>query len=431
MTNAPATRTRSPWLAPLIWIAAGIAALLVVGVLTAVTWPPHVVLSKPAELWGDGVTSSEGSGDTLTPRDRVFTDMNAAMLAKDRDGFLAHTTGDATAQLGQWWDNTQQIGWDTAAITPWDDTTVLLGAQLAFAAHPERGSGDEDAGLQLIQGFYYSVTWEENLLSSITPYYEPMPWDEGPIHVARAEHVVLFGAADEAALVDATLADAEAGAVRALDFVDSLGTDLPADGFVSAVTDSDERMYRWQYGSGEGWEMEVAGFAMPTSRPARPEPWLDPVIATGDGTSGTVVALGPKSTQGRESIFTHEFLHALHNTAAPRSEQSPTFASAEGFAEWGTSRAGIGETYYTYPEVKEAIASSGAAAFSDEALRAREAWIAYSAAASYYEFVDRNGGNAWRLALDSQSTGEPLPTLSVKQNPALTEAAWQAWVAEQ
>ena len=418
-----------------IWAGAGAIALAIAGAFTAITWPHEVATGAVAEVPGivtaqpPLIPERDASGDD--ERQSIWDGMNQAMLAKDRDAFLSHTTGEATTQLATWWDGTSTIGWDVAAISPWDDYTVILGAQLAFAAHPERGSGADDAGLQLIQGFYYDVEWDGELISSITPYTEPMPWDEGPLYAARSGHVVLFGAADEQALVDANLAQAEASAQMALTEVHKLGGDVPMDGFVAAITDDSSRLSRWQFGAGQQWDMDVAGFAMPTYRPPSSAPWLDPRIATGDASSGTIVAVGPLSADQRSETFTHEFLHALHLTAAPTSESQPSVAVMEGFAEWATADSGAGEFSYLRPDVKDAVARSGTGAFSDDALRASDAWLGYGAAGSVYGFVQASGGDAWRLAVDAQRSGADLFTVAQAQNPALTPDAWQAWVAAQ
>lgn len=415
----------------LAWTLGAVAALIAFAVVMALTWPYPIPLAKAAEYWGDDSHGQSTMPAATDEQAEYWSGINDAMLKKDRERFLSYATGTAVDQLALWWDNTTAIGWDVAAITPWDDTTVLLGAQLAFAAHPERGSGANDSGLELIQGYYYTVTWTDDKISSIVPYDRPAPWDEGPIYVARAAHVVLIGMEDERALVDANLAVVEQGGADALGLIARYVKDLPLDGFVAAVTGSADRMHRWQWGDNPaGWDMEIAGVAMATSRPHQPEPWLDPRIATGDNASGTFLVLGPLSADQRLETATHEFLHAVHRTGAPE-EKDSAFAVPEGFAEWGTMETGASKRYYTYPEVRQAIASQGAGAMSDTALRSKDAWIAYAAAASFYAFVAANGGNPWELASDGRTEGTDLPTAAAKQNPAFTVAAWQAWVASQ
>ncbi|WP_040167686.1 hypothetical protein [Microbacterium gorillae] len=404
------------------WALGVAAALVAVAVTAGVTWPAPVALAEPAP--SPSVSASAISGD----RAAVWDELNTALAEKDRAGFLAHASGAAAQALARWWDGTTAIGWDTAAITPWDDATVVLGAELAFAPSSARGSGTPDAGLDLLQGSYYRVTWDDSgALATFEPYFAPLPWDGGPLHVARAEHVVLFGASDEAALIDAELATAEQSAVLALDELKALGGQVPVTGFLAAITDSTERLTRWHFGDDAEWDMAVAGFAGSAFRPPRDEPWLPARIATGEVSSGTIVCLGPLSRDQRVETFTHEFLHALHYAAVSTGATGAPQAVMEGFAEFATARSGADADRSTDSRVTAAIADRGTAAFSDEALRSTDAWIAYAAAASVYAWVADAGGDPWRLAVTAQSEAQDLMTAAAAQNPALTPAAWQAW----
>lgn len=428
MSQGGASRTRA-----VMWSLIVGVVLVCAGALLATTWPTEVRLGAPAELWDNTVPAPAATADpgVTDARSDTWRSLNDALRDHDRAAFLEHTTGAATAQLAQWWDNTTLIGWEVAAVTPWDDATIVLGAELGFAAHPERGSGSPDGGLHLVHGFFYAVTWQGDLLASVTPLHTPMPWDEGPIQVSRTEHVVVVGDVSEAALVQATAADAELAAQRALDFVAELGGQSPVDGFVLAVTDDPDRLARWQFGNGAGWGIDVSGFAVPTVRPPVAAPWIDPIVATGDTTSAAVVALGPLSASNRVPTAVHEFLHAVHYTAAPRSGSASTLGTEEGFAEWGETVAGGLTPAWTRPEVVAAVRAAGTAAFSDEALRGADAWIAYAAAASFYAFVHASGSDAWQLAITAERTGDPLVDVAQSIDPALTEPAWQSWLAAQ
>lgn len=453
-------RNRAARNAQITIAAFGVFALLLAGIYWAVMWPRVPTSGPAADAQGEYAPWTYDDPVGLE-QDAMWEEMNTALLEKDREKFLSWATGDAVAQLGQWWDNTTAIGWDVAAISPTDygvdeDGTqeVLLGAQFAFAAHPERGSGNSDAALNLIQGFQYDVTFEPTAdegssfddynedgslkedtsempkITSIVPAGDPNPWDEGPIHVAKRDHAVLFGMADESALVDANADAAEESAVIALDTIRAMGGDLPLDGFVSAITDDTARFERWLYGTGTQWDMDVAGFARPTYRPAMPATYLDPSIATGFDTSGTLVVMGPLSGDGRERTFVHEFAHALHHTAAPGAFIDPPAAVMEGFARYFEWTAGMSEPRFTEPRVSDAIAQYGADAFGDEALKSTDASVAYEAAGSYYQFAASKGVSPWELALSARTGfGGLVGYAELHEGVSIPE--WQAWVAAQ
>ncbi|MFG6503015.1 hypothetical protein [Microbacterium sp. P05] len=448
-TPSPA-RNRAARSAQITIAALGVAALVIAGGYAWVTWPrtpdPGPAAAVPGEYvpWNTDRSLSLG-------QDAMWTDMNEAMRTKNRELFLSWAEGDAVDQLGNWWDSTTTIGWDVAAISPRtfaseDDGTVpvMLGAQFAFAAHPERGDGNPDADLNLIQGFEYTVTLSPSLESedpndpyatdrkivSIVPANEPNPWDEGALHVVKRDHVVLFGMADESALVEANADTAEQAAVTALEAIRAMGAQVPQDGFVSAITGDEGRFTRWEYGTGTPWEMDVAGYARPALRPDSPEEWLDPTIATGADTSGTLIVMGPKSDDQREKTFVHEFAHALHFTAAPGTFIDPPAAVMEGFAryvEWST---GLSERGYLDPRIKDVVARNGADAFADEALRSAEANLAYDSAGSYYAFVAANGGSPWDLAVRGRTGFGGLVGFA-EMSDQYSIARWQEWVAAQ
>ncbi|MET3468292.1 hypothetical protein ACI2K6_05555 [Microbacterium sp. NPDC006705] len=446
----PKPRNRAARTMQIVIASLGIGALLMTVAAGVVLWPRTPETGPTADVpvgwapWADN--------DLATPTSATFAEMNAAMRDKDRERFLAHATGDAATQLALWWDNSSKIGWDVAAIAPSDfdvDETgtieVILGAQYAFAAQPQRGDGDRDAGLDLIQGFAYTVTFEPGTvpsrsfdryeqteppepatITSIVPAREPNPWDEGEIYVTKRDHVVLFGMSDEAELVDQNADAAERSAVIALDTIRALGGEPTQDGFVSAITDDDDRFQRWQYGKGTPWDMDVAGYARPTLRPQIAQRFLDPVIATGSDTSGTLIVMGPGSASGREQVFVHEFAHGLHYAAAPGSFIAPPVAVHEGFARFVEWKSGLADPGYLRPEVKAAVAAQGMGAFTDEALRSKDANLAYDAAGSFYAYADAYDGSAWTMAVDSVLGGGFFV-----DSTEFTEADWQAWVASQ
>lgn len=404
------------------WLISGAAVLLAGALTTTLTWPAHVDPGRAAAA--PAVEAADATG-----RDDVWRRANAALTADDREAFLAVAVGDARAELAQWWDSTAALGRTTAVLTPWDDAYVYLGAALDHAPHLARGSGVDDAGLTQLQGSYYDTTWDGDQIATLSPTPSPAPWDETALTAVRADGVTLYAASDEAHLLEADLPIAQDASHRARQVISDLGATPTLDGFLVGLTDDDARMARWQFGDHGGWGMTVAGFALPALRPSTPEPWIPAEVATGDGSSGALLVLGPSSADQRLETYTHEFIHALHYAAAPHSEQPLEIAIDEGFAEWATARTGVTDDLFDDPMVRDAIATRGTAAYSDEAIRSADAWIAYAAAASYFAFVDATGGDAWRLAVDAARSGGTLADAAARLDPAYDAAAWQAWIS--
>lgn len=421
----------------------GVVVLALTGGVGFLVWPRPPASGPSAELpsrftpWFESGSSG--------PNDGLWTAMSQAMRDKDRDAFLSVASGEAVTQLAQWWDNTTAIGWDIATISSSEDVddagriSVLVSVGFPFAAHTARGSGNADAGLRLLQGYRYLVGLgpetssddENRTIVSFTPENGPNAWDEGPIYVAKRDHSVLFGMSDEAELVESTADVAEESAVIALDHLRAMGGQPAQEGFVSGVTGDAERFRRWQYGKDDPWAMDVAGFARQTLRPTLPAPWIDPTIATGVETSGTLVVLGPLSADQRKTTFVHEFAHALHYTAVPGSLFEPALSVVEGFARYFEWSSGVSKRGYLDPRVKELVATKGFDAFSDTALRDKGASLAYDAAGSYYAFVAANGGSAWDLAVTAKQKSLTGLTGAAGTAHDYSVGAWQAWVAAQ
>ena len=374
-------------------------------------------------------------------RDEIWFGMNDALRGGDRAAFLSYAVGDAQDALAHWWDNTEQMGRTTAAITPkWASedgaqATVILGAQLPFAPQTPRGSGDHDAGLTQIQGAYYSVELTgqgaDRRISQITAASSPEPWDQGELHVQRRDNVVLFSQNDESALVDEQIDAAQRGAERALALLDELGGTSPVDGFVIAVTSDADRFRRWQFGEDEPWAMNVSAFARPMVRPDVAQRWLEADVAVGTmRTSGTVIVLGPRGLRNAERNLVHEYAHAMLNAAYPSLRASAPASVTEGFARYLEWYSGMTEPAFTEPAVRSAIANRGAEAFSTSQLRGEKSWIGYAAAGSYYAFVADTGGDVWELALDARSDADGLVGFA-RRHPQFSLTAWQGWIAQQ
>lgn len=438
MDEAPPARRR-PRAKSIIAISTALV-VLASGGWAASQWPAAVASGPSADF---------ASPDPLAPwmpdhipdsaqYPQAWSSMNEALRAQDRDAFLSYAVGDAQDQLALWWDNTEKIGRGTGYIVPAlgadGGEGAFLGAELAFSSRPLRGSGDTDAGYRLTQGFGYDITTtgdgDDMRITTFEPW-RSMPWDEGPLYAVTRDHVVLYGMADEKALVDANVGTAERGAVMAIEAITDLGGSVPMVGFVSGITADQERMDRWQFGDDvPDGDPLIAGYASATSRPAGRSDLFEPDIAVGDNTSGVLVMMGPLSADQRLSTFTHEFAHGLHYAAAPLSSyDQPPVSVYEGFATYIELRTGLTQIEWLQDwRVQDLIATRGAAALDDDSFGDEDAWLSYLAAGSYYLFLAENGGDPWQLALDGADTsGRSL--IEISGDSAFSEARWKAWVA--
>ncbi|MDT0157772.1 hypothetical protein Q9R19_09060 [Microbacterium sp. ARD32] len=435
----PGTSRRPVRPAPII-VALTVLVLVLSGGWAASAWPEQPALG-PAADFASPDPQAAWLPDYVPDSVRypqAWTSMNRALRAKDRDAFLSYAEGQARTQLALWWDNTALIGRGTAYIVPAVGSDggegAFLGAELAFSSRPLRGSGDKDAGYRLTAGFSYDiVTTGEGDAMRITSFepQTPMPWDEGPLHVAKRDHVVLYGMADEKTLVDATVDTAERAAVLAIRTITDLGGAVPMSGFVSGITDHQDRMDRWRFGDDvPAGDPQISGYATATTRPVGRSDLFEADIAVGDATSGVLVMMGPLSADQRLATFTHEFAHGLHYAAAPlTSFDDPPVAVYEGFATYIELRTGLTDVGWLRDRrVRDLIASKGAAALSDTAFDGDDAWLSYVAAGSYYLFAAENGGDPWQLALDGARSWD-RSLIQVMNDPRFSEAAWQAWLA--
>lgn len=433
----PQSRNTKARVAKIIIAGATALALAGIGGATALLLPntPEGEFAElPTEYMYDSLPAADtGLGSLAWAWEAGISE---AMQAGDKEAFLAYSSGAAKEKMSRWWDSTKAIGWDvgfaTAGIGENDQHVLTLGVQLAFSSHPIRGSGSPDSGLMLTQNFPYSLTVEGDdddlTITDWEPLF-PMPWDFGDIYVAKRDHVVLYGLANEAALVDANIDLAEQSAELTLSTLANIGGTSPVDGFVAVITDDEQGFNTWLGKDELDWTMDVAGFARSTQRPDYPSDTIPAGVATGSTSSGSLVAMGPSSADQRQSTFVHEFAHVLHEAAVPYDYwgyQEP--APAEGFARYFENAAGVGRDYFEFQEVGQAIAANGEYAMSEEALRNQDAWIAYAAAGSFYQYVADSGGSAWQLALD-RDNGFSMSQRARLQSTDFSEAGWQAWAA--
>lgn len=165
------------------------------------------------------------------------------------------------------------------------------------------------------------------------------------------------------------------------------------------------------------------------SETARRDGHIDPIVATGNGSSGRTTILGPNSTDIRLATFVHEFAHVLHYTAVPETFAFRNTAGTEGFATYLEIVAGVGEEPLARSDVRETIARDGIEAISTENLRGDQAWVAYLAAASYYQFVAESGGDPWELAIEAKANASRMDVAAKQQDPSFSVEGWQAWAA--
>ena len=424
-----------------------VGAALVLGLTagaTALLAPKPLPVGAASDLPNNGLETWSRSDDRLG-LSQGWKDLNQAMADGDREAFLAFADDGAREGLARWWDGTKAIGWDLGYALPgvrFDDSSdepidqITLGAQLAFSAQADRGSGVQSAGLKLTQTFDYDVVYsvnegEELRSSSITPTAQSrMPWDDGEIYVAKGEHVVLFGLKSEQALIDSTFAEAESSAELALSTVKQMGGDPPVDGFVAAITADPEVFSRW-YGPDQA-VFEVAGVAKTTPMPGADVLQIDSEIATGDGNSGMLVTMGPASADQRKATFVHEFGHVIQQSAVPGESGMQSFRAEkfEGFARFFENNAGVGNGYFGDPRTAENILNLGQGALSEDIFNSDDAHLFYSAAGSYYQFVSDTGGDPWKLALAANSS-DTLIALGESQGAQFGVAQWQDWVRQQ
>ena len=433
------SRNKRPRHVQLIIVCITAVMLVFIAATTALRWPqvePGAAADIPSDWtseWLDGQDRDLGSFTLAWERE-----MNEALQSGDKDAFLANAEGDAKELLGYWWDGTREVGWDYAFVTHGVDSHGVqhlnLGMKLAFTAQPVRSSGSQDAGLVLTQMFSYVLTLQgegdDAIVTGLVPV-QPMPWDQGPIYVQKRENVVLFAQEDERALVDENIDVAQEAAEETFALIERIGGEAATDGFVATITDDQARFDGWQGSYEELANMEVAGFASATSRPAQRTEFMPAEIATGTYSSGSWVAMGPKSAGDRKGIFAHEFAHVLHESALPFNALAPVnLEPVEGFAEYVEELVkGRGE-YQMDARVREFILAHGESAMAHDILRGPDAWLGYAAASSYFHFVEAAGASAWQLAMD-RDEGLLMSQRAKMQGADLGADEWLEWVASQ
>lgn len=412
-----------------------VAALAVVGVSTVMTWPETPVAEAaniPSENFDPWSTNREFNETSFAWE--WEKDMNEGLATGDKELFLANSSGQGREALERWWDGTRAIGWTYAYAYKGGDNTLNLGMQLGFVSHPLMHSGSLDAGLDLTQMFSYTMAFEGEYDDAVIVGLEaenPMPWDEGEVYVAKRDHAVVYGAADERALIDEYADLTEESATLSLETLAAIGGSAPTEGFNVIFTDDAGRFDRWSGLTQSDMEMHVAGVAASTSRPSSLNEFMPPTTAVGPYSSGSWIVMGPLSANGRQAVLVHEMGHVLQEAALPYNGYSYfSPAPVEGFATYFAYAAGVTAPPIERANARGRVLAEGGSAMSDEAVRDADSNSGYGAAGSFFQYVAENGGSAWQLAMD-RDNALSVVFAARQQSTEFSEQGWVDWVARQ
>lgn len=436
--HPPVPRTRHGWL----WAVAIVAAIAVTiggASVTGVAVLTAIAQSSPSgsTATGDGSSTNAGAWD-----DDVTTRLSAAMQKNDRAAFVAAGGGSVATHLAAIWDETKKLGW-TLGVAESTDTTGSV--QLAFnmqlggfhAVAADNGTG---FGGELLATFVYDATitgtGPESKVTALRALSD-MPWDRGEqIAVARGDRVALFADADEAALAEARIPEAEAAAEDVLARPEWTGSTARLDGFVSYVTE-DDGDFRAAYGPDV--DDGVAGFCRFDYRPSRWSAEEVPALASGPYPGGALAVIGPQGLLDEDGyVFAQEFAHYLQNTYAPapfaaEGAKVDDRAFSEGYAEAvAADYADASAELFTTGEVRQTVldgdvaAAVSTAAFDDS----DRVNTAYLTAGSYFYFLDQQHAD-YRALLTADGTTPFITEVDAVMPPGLRIADWRAWMAEQ
>lgn len=396
------------------------------------------------------------------PGKALLDALNDTLMAKDRDGFFSHVSGDAVAPLTLFWDNMDRIGWNGGAFgvegSQIDDVEsgsqfqVVMGASMAFTATVPRGAGTADAGKTMVQGFDYDASTcaapDGTLtLCAFDHYMTVKPWDLGELYVAKAEHVTLAGRPEDATAIDAVLPRAESGAKWALDQYTGAGQTPSVNGFLAFYTPDDATFNQWFEGPVTSLGFEPAGVAIPTVRPYEGSVGLDPMMATGGMTSTSVVKVGrgAYSYDDPATVFAHEFIHVLHYDAAPTdyddwsSFSGDTGATIEGWARFedliqrhpGANLPS--RSTWDGAFIADCVATSftGAPPTEAQLQSTDDSQCAYMLSATIYGYARDAGYDLFDLSKAAKLANTDPISVTAKQDfglPPLTLDGWSQWV---
>ena len=436
--RVPMSRRRRGWLwavAVVVAIAVTVGGATVTGVAVLTAIPQDSPNGSTAT--GDGSSTSADAWD-----DDVPMRLSAAMQENDRAAFVAAGDGGVAKHLAAIWDETKKLGWTLGVAEATDATgsvqlafNMQLGGFHAVAADNGTGFGGE-----LLATFVYDATitgtGPDSKLTALHAVSD-MPWDRGEqIAVARGERVALFSDADEAALAEDRIPEAEAAAEDVLARPEWTGSTARLEGFVSYVTENDDD-FRAAYGPdiADG----VAGFCRFDYRPSRWTAEEVPGLASGPYPGGGLAVVGPDGLLDEDGyVFAHEFAHYMQSTYAPApyaadGTKVDDRAFSEGYAEAVAAEyADASDELFTTREVRRTVldgdvaAAVSAAAFDDSA----RVDTAYLTAGSYFYFLDQQHAD-YRALLTTDGTTPFVKEVDAVMPPGLRIADWRAWMAEQ
>ena len=447
---APGTEERSG-LTPkglMYWISGGGAMLIlaIIGVF-ALVMPPAV----PPLATNLGVTDNKQQVATMESVADLYTELNTALQTQDRELFFSYVSGDAVAPLTRWWDNMDKFGWTMGGISTVEITDewivpaeegpaevqTIFGAAMGFSAFSPRGSGNRDAGLHFIQGMQYTATISDDEGPKITAWQSgeaKAAWDLADLYVAKGEHSIVAGLPEEQELIDSIVPVADQAAVWVLDDFAAAGREVPLGGFNVFVSEDQANFGQWfLWPQTQEWLFDVAGYAIPMQRPTSSAAGVDPLLATGDSTSTSVVSIGPSAMSDLERILVHEFVHVVHFTESSSSFVSPPRATFEGWARYQDKRFANGGSF---PGSDSAISycvanflSAEAAVPTDAQLTGPDASCYYELASTLYRYAEVSGYDQYQLAKVANSAGEnPLNASSIVAPEGVAPLSAEGWV---
>jgi hypothetical protein len=288
----------------------------------------------------------------------------------------------------------------------------------------------------------------------------PQPWDLGPMHVAATERAVIFGAAEDAAMIDAAAPLVDAGAGEALDGLGGQGVSLPRR-VVVAIPGADETIDSF-YDDQSTVITEASGVAIDQMTAPFTDIEGNEIAGhdsdTYEGAGRIVISRGTAEAGGQRlrEVAAHETAHLVQFAWRPTNSQSEAAHQAgedavmiegtprwmtEGFADYaghgyGPGAAGSDE----YRWALQAARNGGAELHKGDARSFYEGGpeaVAqrYGLGMTAFMYVEETRGRdvalRWGFSLFNAPSTEALGrtyTDHLGTSAAEFEAAWSAWL---
>ena len=455
-------RRRRRWLAALIALIA-MAAMVLGGLqylpvlLSGSTEtdqaPVPAATAIPQPSPGAPPTGSENGGGAPFTAEGFLRSVNEALADADRERFFEWVGPGAVDALTLWWDNMTALGMSGAGLSVESgsldglgpggsaDLTIRMGA--ITLGTPRAGDDSEyaETGQYLVAATQYRITVSvstagQGRITGWRPTDPVKPWDEGPLTAVQTEHVLVAGAADEAALLEEFAGAAEEPAGWVLDHYADAGEGAPIDRFTLFLTEDAQRADSW-FDTG-GRNEELAGFTIPLLRLGE-APGLHPRIATDEDTpwGSTVVTVGPgglDSPEAFRSLVAHELTHAVDFAWLPVPGDRSRVIS-EGWAEylqelWDSGGQFAPTSSWRGQRIHECLADGwGYPTDADFDTDGADIFCAYALSASVYAYAAELGLSPFELARQARSAGQPLTEGSERLTGRdVDQAGWEDWV---